>query len=113
MRINSITLAALGCLALLGGCTSAESPSEVQKNVASAQQDAAKDVAGENKDARKTASDSAYHVALARAEGDSKVAREKCGALSGDAQKACKDQADAALKLDQANAEAEHARTST
>ena len=63
MRITTITLAAVGCMVLLGGCNSAESPSEVKKDVANAQQDAAKDVAGENRDAAKTASDSAYQVA--------------------------------------------------
>jgi hypothetical protein len=113
MRIIPHTLTALVCLALLGGCNDAKSPAEVQKNVADAQQSAAKDVAGETKDARKAASDSAYDVAIAKAEGNSKVAMEKCEALNGDSQKACKDQADAALKLDRANAEAEHVRTTT
>ncbi len=112
MRTITLTLATLGCFALLGGCNDAKSPAEVQNNVAEAQQSANKDVAGEIKDARKSTSDNVYDVAIARAEGDHKVATEKCESLNGDAQTACKDQADAALKLDRANAEAEHVRTS-
>lgn len=113
MRVTLLTLNTLACIALLGGCSKAESPAEVQKGVAAAQQDAAKDVASETKDARKAASDSAYDVAIAKAEGDSKVAMEKCDAMKGNARKACKDQADALLKLARANAEAERARTTT
>jgi hypothetical protein len=48
-------------------------------------------------------------VAVTEAEGRHKIASEKCDALAGDAQKACKDQADAALALTKANAKAARA----
>ena len=111
MRITTLTLASIGCVALLGGCNNAKPPAEVQQNVADAQQDANKKVASESADANKDASKNAYDVAMAKADGDHKVATEKCEAMSGKDQKACKDQADAAYKMDQANAEAERART--
>jgi len=38
-------------------------------------------------------------VASAKADGDHNVAIEKCNALAGDAQKACKDQVDAKLRF--------------
>src|ERR1700722_14617148 len=43
---------------------------------------------------------------MAQADGDHKVAIQKCEAASGDAQKACKDQADAKYDLAKANAKA-------
>ena len=112
MRITALTLTAIGCVALLGGCNNAKSPSDVQQNVAEAQQKANDKVADEAQDANKDASKDAYDVAVAKADGDHKVATEKCEALSGDAPKSCKDQADAAYKVDKANAEAQKARTS-
>lgn len=111
MRTTTLTLAAIGCVALLGGCNNAKPPAEVQNNVAEAQQDANKKVASEAADANKDASKNAYDVAIAKADGDHKVASEKCEALNGKAQSACKDQAEATYKMDKANAEAERART--
>jgi hypothetical protein len=43
---------------------------------------------------------------MAQADGDHKVALQKCDAFSGDSQKACKDQADAKYDLSKANAKA-------
>ena len=57
-----------------------------------------------------TVAEANQEVTVAAAEGNHKVAIEKCEALSGDAQKACKDQADAAYKTDKANAEARAAQ---
>jgi hypothetical protein len=48
----------------------------------------------------------AYDVAMAQADGDHKVALQRCDGLSGDSQKACKDQADAKYDLAKANAKA-------
>lgn len=47
---------------------------------------------------------SAYDVAIAAAQGEAKITIEKCEAMAGDAQKACKDNAHANLELAKANA---------
>jgi hypothetical protein len=46
-----------------------------------------------------------YEVALAKAEGDYKVAKEACNVLSGSAQVDCRARAEATLKSDTARAE--------
>jgi hypothetical protein len=43
---------------------------------------------------------------MAQADGDHKVAQQKCDAFSGDSQKACRDQAEAKYDLAKANAKA-------
>jgi PBP1b-binding outer membrane lipoprotein LpoB len=107
-------IAMVGIFALaLGGCHRAKSPDTVandvndaqQKaasNVADAQKDASRDVANaaekvddKAKDLNNTEVKGAYDVEMAKADGDRKVALNKCEALSGDAQKDCKDMADA------------------
>jgi hypothetical protein len=115
--------ASLAALSLLG-CHQASSPASVDNDVAKAREQAAekdskamesqaKTDADANADATKAEgkadekkADSAYDVAVTEAEGTHKVAVEKCNAMSGDAQKACKDQADAKLELAKANAKA-------
>ena len=108
----------------LSACNNQKSPEAVDNDVANAQQKAATQVADAQQSAAK-ATDSAetkvdekskalnsaeakgaYDVATAKADGDHNVALEKCNALSGDAQKACKDQADAKYDLAKANAKA-------
>ena len=120
--------AALALAALaVAGCNRASTPATVDNNVAKASEDAAKDnskalqsqaktdesanaeVAKADEKADEKKADSASDVAVTEAEGAHKVAIEKCDALSGDAQRACKDQADARLKLSKANAKAEKA----
>ena len=109
-------------VAVVSGCNNAKSPDAVATDVASAQQKRAAEVADAKKDAAKeaakadakvgdkandlntTTAKGAYDVAMAQADGDHKVALQKCEALSGDAQKACKDQADAKYDLAKANA---------
>ena len=49
----------------------------------------------------------AYELAVAKADGDRKVALANCQAASGDAQKACKDQANADYDAAKASAKAE------
>jgi len=108
---------ALIASALLGlsACNKAESPDKVQADVAKAQSDAAeanakaeekqKDVqaeaAKERTDAQIKATDKGVgalvDTAVTEAEGETKVALAKCEALEGDAQKACKDAANAHL----------------
>src|SRR5882724_10291574 len=111
MRTLLISAIAMS-MALITGCNSPKSPDTVAKNVAAAEQKASTEVANSEKDASKdlgkaadkvddklvdfnnTAED-AYNLAVAKADGDRKVALANCSAASGDAQKACKDQADA------------------
>jgi hypothetical protein len=45
-----------------------------------------------------------YNVAVAKSDGDRKVALATCESQSGDAQKVCKDQAEADYKVARANA---------
>jgi hypothetical protein len=118
-----LTLAAIAMFSL-AGCNKSESPSRVDSDVAQAAESAAeKDVKAEEKQAKTDASvdkdlataqqkadaksmDAAANAALTHAEGVNKVAIEQCEALSGDAQRACKDKADAALAMAKADVKA-------
>lgn len=73
-------LTAAAVLALLSACQQAESPAEVRDDVAEAESQAAKD------------------AALSQAEGDYRVALERCEALAGDEQTACKQEAQSMLE---------------
>jgi hypothetical protein len=121
--LSSITALA-AALFLLGGCNRAESPGEVahdtqeaqaegQQEVAKAEQDAASDQMAANQamPGVESPAENNYEVQVARAEADHKVAVERCEALAGDEQKACKDSADA--QLDASKAEAERQRAVT
>ncbi|HEY2779266.1 MAG TPA: hypothetical protein VGI90_00715 [Steroidobacteraceae bacterium] len=119
-----ITLVAALAITIMAGCNGAKSPDSVSKDVASAQEKRASEVSDAKRDAAKDENKAAakvddksndlnnanakgaYDVAMAQADGDHKVAIQKCEALSGDAQKACKDQADAKYDLAKANAKA-------
>jgi hypothetical protein len=119
-------MAAVAALTL-AGCNKAASPADVQNNVVNASEKAAdKDAEALDKQDKADASTNAdlakaedkadekkagtaYEVAVTEAEGAHKIAIEKCNVLSGEAQKACKDQADAKLELAKANAKAEKA----
>lgn len=122
MRVTVICTLTAAALLALAGCNKAEAPAKVDSDVAKAADTAAdKDVKANESEAKvnqsadgdvakaqgkaddKTVA-AAADTAVTQAQGDNKVARAKCEALSGDAQKACKDQADAAL--DQAKARA-------
>jgi hypothetical protein len=100
-KLLAILLSSMS-LAALAGCNRAEAPADTAADVADARQDAAEDVAAARQDAAdemgSAAADmreSAQDVEEARIDGERKVALEKCEALAGDAQKACKDTADA------------------
>jgi hypothetical protein len=106
---------ALIASALLGlsACNKAESPDKVQSDVAKAASDAADanakadekqkqveaEAAKDRADAVAKAADKSVGAvvdsAVTEAEGDTKVTLAKCEALQGDAQKACKDKANA------------------
>jgi len=99
--------------ALACGCNSAKSPAAVATDVAAARQqastevtDARKDAAknvdtaaanadGSSKDRNDVGARTAYDVSVAQADGDHNVAIQKCLALTGEAQKSCKERADA------------------
>jgi hypothetical protein len=115
------TLAAVTMLTL-SGCNKAESPAKVNSDVAKATASAEKkDLKAEEKEARTDAAVSndlakdvdkadskavgaAADDAVTQAEGENKIALAKCEALGGDAQKACKDQANAQLDMVKARA---------
>jgi hypothetical protein len=106
------------------GCDSAKSPETVSKDVAAAQQKATSELANSEKAAEKdldkaadkvddkliafnnAAAKDAYNLAVAKADGDRKVALANCLSLGGDAQKSCKDQAEADYGAAKANAKA-------
>jgi hypothetical protein len=111
-------------LLCLSACNKAESPDKVQEDVAKAQAKAADENAkADDKvkqveaEAAKDRADALAKVAdksvgaiadsaVTEAEGDTQVALAKCQALEGDAQKTCKDQANAHLDAVKAKAKA-------
>jgi hypothetical protein len=123
MRMVLTSAMAIAVL-IIAGCDSAKSPDTVTKDVAAAQQKAAAEVANSEKAAEKdlnkaadkvddtlvnfnnAAARDAYNLAVAKADGDRKVALANCLALGGDAQKTCKDQAEADYGAAKANARA-------
>jgi len=112
---------------LAAGCNKAKSPESVAKDVSAAEQKASTEVANSQTDASKdiaqdadkvgnkmtdlnnTAAKGAYQVAVAKADGDRKIALAKCDALNGDEQKNCKNQADADYEAAKADAKASEA----
>jgi len=119
-----ITAAAAAAVILIGGCNNAKSPDTVAKDVAAAEQKASAEVANSEKEASKdigkaadkvddklvdlnnAAAKDAYNLAVAKADGSRKVALANCLSVAGDAQKACKDQADADYNAAVADAKA-------
>ena len=108
----------------LAGCSQSKSPEDVSKDVAKAEQKASIEVA-KSEDRAQSALDKSYdkindqeikfnndavhqtyNVAIAKADGDRKVALATCESQSGDAQKACKDQAEADYNSARADARA-------
>jgi hypothetical protein len=126
LTMNTSMLAALGAISLLtlAGCNKAEAPAKVESDVAKASHSAAEnDIKAEAKEASVEAgtrndvataeqnadaknADASADADVTRAEGVKSVAIEKCEALSGDSQRACKDKATAALDMARANAKA-------
>lgn len=128
--MQKLLLPMIGILttALACGCNSAKSPAEVATDVAAARQQASTEVTDARKDAARTvdsaaanadgsskdlndaAARTAYDVAVAQADGNHNVAIQQCLALTGEAQKTCKDRADAGY--DQAKTHANVTRLS-
>jgi hypothetical protein len=128
MDVQNFSLSVIGILVtiLACGCNSAKSPAAVATDVAAARQqastevtDARKDAAknvdtanvgGSSKDLNDASAKAAYDVAVAQADGDHNVAIQQCSALTGEAQKSCKERADAGY--DQAKTHANVTRLS-
>ena len=106
MHKLTLMLAAVLTAAALSGCNNAKSPDTVAKDVADAQAKRAHEVDAKTADLNNSGAKGAYDVAMAQADGDHKVALQRCDGLAGDPQKACKDQADAKYDLAKANAKA-------
>jgi hypothetical protein len=101
-----LTMLMAGAFAVsLGACNKAEDPAETQADVAEAQSEATEDVAEAQTDMSQDTMENQEDTALAKAEGDHKVATERCEALPAEQQQACKDEADAALEAAKAAAE--------
>jgi PBP1b-binding outer membrane lipoprotein LpoB len=106
----------------LAGCNQSKSPEDVSKDVAKAEQKANNEVTKSEERAQSAldksyekindqeikfnndAAHQIYNVAIAKADGNRKVALATCESLSGDSQKACKDQAEADYKTARADA---------
>jgi hypothetical protein len=131
MKLKLLTVVGLMGFSLLSACNKENSPDVVASEVAATRQKAAVETANAQRDASKdnaAAADKlddksrdlnnveakgAYDVAMAmaKADGDHKVALEKCTAMSGDAQSKCKDVADANYNVAKANAKATEVAT--
>lgn len=96
MKTGLIIIVAVVAMYALTACNQASTPEAVDKNVATARADAQK------QDTKALAD-----AALTEAQGRHDVAIQRCDALAGDQQKACKEQADAALDMAKANAKDE------
>ena len=123
MRMIPVSLMVTSLLFVVG-CNNAKSPDSVAKDVAEAQQKSSTEVAKQQDEASKdvkkaadkvddkmdnlnnVAAKDVSNVAIAKAEGDHKVALASCTAESGNAQKLCKDRADADYQAAKANAKA-------
>jgi hypothetical protein len=102
-RLSWVAVGALGALA---ACNNAKSPGTAANDIAAANRSAATEVARAQNDQQKDMSADAYNVAIAQADGDHKVAIQKCETLQGHDQQVCKDQADADYEAAKANAKA-------
>lgn len=114
-------------LLALSACNKAESPDNVQADVSKAKSDAVEqnakadekqkqveaEAAKDRADAETKAVDknvgALVDSAVTQAEGETKIALAKCEALEGDAQKACKDKANA--HMDSVNEKAKAAKS--
>jgi hypothetical protein len=122
-HLRSLSALALGAF-MLAACHQAKSPDQVAAEVAKAQDKANTEVARAEQHADKDvgnaagqvgdkltdlnndAATDAYKIAIAKADGNHKVALAQCDSMSGDAQKSCRNQADADYDAAKANAKA-------
>jgi hypothetical protein len=115
MRLSLHCALLASALLCLSACNKAESPEKVQDDVAQAQSKAAEENAKADEKVKQVEAEAAKDradalakvadknvgaladAAVTQAEGETKIALAKCQVLEGDAQKACKDQANAHL----------------
>ncbi len=106
LKQTVIALIGFAALGSLVACNNAKSPDAAARDIAAANNSAAHEVADAQRDAQKDMSADAYSVAMAQADGDHKIALQKCETLQGHDQQVCKDQADADYEAAKANAKA-------
>jgi hypothetical protein len=106
MRAKNHLMIGFAVVLAMSACNKAKSPDAAANDIAAAQQSAAREVADARRDRQQDMSSDSYDVAVARADGEHKVAMQKCDVLEGHDQKACKDQADADYEAAKANAKA-------
>jgi hypothetical protein len=124
MRLALSRALLASALLCLSACNKAESPEKVQADVAKAQSNAVEENAKSDEkvkqveaEAAKDRADALAKVAdksvgaiadsaVTQAEGETKIALAKCQALEGDAQKTCKDEANAHMDAVRAKAKA-------
>ena len=93
MRANIYYMGRRGDTGALAACNNAKSPDTAAKDIAAADQSAAaRSCATHSATQQKDMSADAYNVAVAQADGDHKVALQKCETLQGHDQQLCKDQ---------------------
>src|ERR1700722_16915467 len=121
MRGYLMPIFLVACL-VLAGCNKSKSPEDVSKDVAKAEQKANNEVT-KSEERGKNALDKSYekvndqeikfnndavhqtyNVAIAKADGNRKIALATCESQSGSAQQACKDQAESDYKTARADA---------
>jgi hypothetical protein len=124
MRLQLSCALLAGALMCLSACNKAESPENVKAEVAKAQSTAAEENAKADEKVKQVEAEAAKDradalakeadksvgaladSAVTHAEGETKIALAKCQALEGDAQKTCKDEANAHLDAVRAKAKA-------
>jgi hypothetical protein len=106
LRARIISMLGVAALGTLAACNNAKSPDSAARDIATADKQAAHEMADAQRDAQKDMSADAYNLAIAQADGDHKIAIQKCDALQGHDQHMCKDQADADYEAAKANAKA-------
>ena len=113
MQTRKLIYIALAGSLLAFGCNRAESPQEVQEDVAAAQQESAEQSAEAREDLAANygqaspgqVAQNEYDLAIAEADGKHKVALEACEAMSGSEQEVCKQRADEELAAEKTRAE--------
>jgi hypothetical protein len=128
-KTSFVVAVALLAIGLLSACNRAKSPEQVAKDTATAENvatenaakveqsadakvDSAQHVVRDEKSAEAhTAAVEAERVADVKAQGEHKVALAQCESLSGEPQKACREQADTALQVAEDQARQSKANT--
>ena len=112
MKKILISLAcAVSIACALSACDRAKSGAQVAKDTNAAEEKAAENIDRSERDATHVAAVQNQKMADTEAEGAYRVALAQCEALSGVAQKSCRDQADANYQLAKASAKQERAES--